>query len=228
MQSEIRAACIQVLFSAVYHLKAVVLPYSSDLLKLSLKALRSESEKVIESILAQDKQLFWCCWLCFSTCHLEFIDGPLFLPYLCAHPCMHLCSCVRTHAKAHLSVELIIVLVKGLGAVNKSRDKDSYAKYSYIYHLTRLHTIVNQERMAGAKLVASLMASDDMILGSISGALIEARSMLSTVSLTDPSQELRQVCKQLVMCMTSTWVGLKHFSRIEDHKTIYVPHNYLI
>ncbi|KAM4091257.1 hypothetical protein ACJW30_09G123600 [Castanea mollissima] len=105
MQSEIRAACIQVLFSAVYHLKAVVLPYASDLLKLSLKALRSESEK---------------------------------------------------------------------------------------------------ERMAGAKLVASLMASDDMILGSISGALLEARSVLSTVSLTDPSQELRQVCKQLLMCMTST------------------------
>ncbi|KAK9986731.1 hypothetical protein SO802_031682 [Lithocarpus litseifolius] len=105
MQSEIRAACIQVLFSAVYHLKAVVLPYTSDLLKLSLKALRSESEK---------------------------------------------------------------------------------------------------ERMAGAKLVASLMASDDMILGSISGALLEARSMLSTVSLTDPSQELRQICKQLLMCMTST------------------------
>ncbi|KAM4079537.1 hypothetical protein ACB094_09G123500 [Castanea mollissima] len=105
MQSEIRAACIQVLFSAVYHLKAVVLPYASDLLKLSLKALRSESEK---------------------------------------------------------------------------------------------------ERMAGAKLVASLMASDDMILGSISGALLEARSVLSTVSLTDPSQELRQVCKQLLMCVTST------------------------
>jgi hypothetical protein len=53
MQSDIRAACIQVLFSAVYHLKAAVLPYSSDLLKLSLKALRKESEKVTKSFLAQ-------------------------------------------------------------------------------------------------------------------------------------------------------------------------------
>lgn len=96
------------------------------------------------------------------------------------------------------------MLVKGLGAVNKSRDKYSYAKYSFISLLTWLHTTVNQERMAGAKLVASLMASDDMILGSISGALLETRSVLSTVSLTDPSQELRQVCKQLLMCMTST------------------------
>ncbi|GLT55250.1 hypothetical protein SLA2020_283890 [Shorea laevis] len=104
VQSEIRAACIQVLFSAVYHLKSAVLPYSSDLLKLSLKALGKESEK---------------------------------------------------------------------------------------------------ERMAGAKLVVSLLASDDVILESISGALLEARSVLSSISTTDPSLELRKVCKKLLMCMTS-------------------------
>ncbi|KAG6694135.1 uncharacterized protein LOC122276108 isoform X3 [Carya illinoinensis] len=103
MQPEIRAACIQVLFSAVYHLKSAVLPYSLDLLKLSLKALGKESEK---------------------------------------------------------------------------------------------------ERMAGAKLVASLMASDDVILESISGALLEARSVLSSVSMTDASLELRQVCKKLLICLT--------------------------
>ncbi|KAJ6332011.1 hypothetical protein OIU76_010398 [Salix suchowensis] len=39
MHPDIRAACIQVLFSAVYHLKSAVLPYSSDLLNLSLKFL---------------------------------------------------------------------------------------------------------------------------------------------------------------------------------------------
>ncbi|XP_059462765.1 uncharacterized protein LOC132191689 isoform X2 [Corylus avellana] len=104
LQSEIRAACIQVLFSAVYHLKSAVLPYSSDLLKLSLKALGKESEK---------------------------------------------------------------------------------------------------ERMAGAKLVASLLASDDVILESISGSLLEARSVLSSISLTDPSLKLRKVCKKLLMCLTS-------------------------
>lgn len=58
MQPEIRAACIQVLFSAVYHLKSAVLPYSLDLLKLSLKALRKESEKVINSSLARAEQVF--------------------------------------------------------------------------------------------------------------------------------------------------------------------------
>lgn len=47
MHPEIRAACVQVLFSAVYHLKSAVLPYSSDLLKLSLKFLKEGSEKVL-------------------------------------------------------------------------------------------------------------------------------------------------------------------------------------
>lgn len=49
--AEIRAACIQVLFSAVYHLKSAVLPFSSDLLKLSLKYLEERTEKVLRFIL---------------------------------------------------------------------------------------------------------------------------------------------------------------------------------
>ncbi|KAL5540486.1 hypothetical protein UlMin_043080 [Ulmus minor] len=104
-QSDIRAACIQVLFSAVYHLKSAILPYSSNLLKISLKALRKGSEK---------------------------------------------------------------------------------------------------EKMAGAKLMASLMGSDDAILESISGGLVEARSVLSNISLTDPSVELRQICTKLLACITYT------------------------
>lgn len=47
MHAEIRAACVQVLFSAVYHLKSAILPYSADLLKVSLKVLREGSEKVL-------------------------------------------------------------------------------------------------------------------------------------------------------------------------------------
>ncbi|KAI6696746.1 hypothetical protein NL676_016865 [Syzygium grande] len=103
--AEIRAACIQVLFSAVYHLKSAVLPFSSDLLKLSLKYLEERTEK---------------------------------------------------------------------------------------------------ERMAAAKLVASLMASEDAILVSISGGLVEARSVLSTLSRTDPSKDVRETCKKLVMCISSS------------------------
>ncbi|PKI40090.1 hypothetical protein CRG98_039543 [Punica granatum] len=47
---EIRAACLQVLFSAVYHLKSAVIPYSSDLIKLSLKFLREGSEKLFFAV----------------------------------------------------------------------------------------------------------------------------------------------------------------------------------
>ncbi|CAI8583135.1 unnamed protein product [Vicia faba] len=104
LKSEIRAACIQVLFSAVYHLRSAVLPFVYDLLKISLKALRKESGK---------------------------------------------------------------------------------------------------ERMAGAKLIASLMASEDVILENISVGLLEARSVLSTVSSSDPSPELRQLCCKLLACISS-------------------------
>lgn len=102
-ESDIRAACLQVLFSAVYHLKSAVRTYACDLLKLSLKALKKGSEK---------------------------------------------------------------------------------------------------EKMAGAKMMASLMGSEDEILARISGGLIEARAVLSSVSMTDPSMELRQICSKLLACIT--------------------------
>lgn len=56
--------------------------------------------------------------------------------------------------------------------------------------------------MAGAKLMASLMASEEMVLDTISVGLIEARSVLSNVSLKDPSMELRQICQKLLACVT--------------------------
>ncbi|KAI4348718.1 hypothetical protein L6164_009405 [Bauhinia variegata] len=102
--SEIRAACIQLLFSSVYHLKSAILPYASDLMKISLKALQKGSEK---------------------------------------------------------------------------------------------------ERLGGAKLMASLLGSEDLILESISGGLVEARSILSTVSLSDPSLELQQICRKLLACLSA-------------------------
>jgi hypothetical protein len=83
------------------------------------------------------------------------------------------------------------------GHVKKKKKNLSFIAY------LGLPSIVHQERMAGAKLVASLLASDDVILESISGALLEARSVLSSISTTDPSLELRKVCKKLLMCLTS-------------------------
>ncbi|KAI3667410.1 hypothetical protein L6452_42467 [Arctium lappa] len=103
-EPEIRAACIQVLFSIVYHLKSVVLPYSSDLLKASLEFLKHGSE---------------------------------------------------------------------------------------------------MERMGGAKLLASLLASEEAIVQSISEGLLEARTLLSNISQTDSSSAVRQLCNQLLACMTS-------------------------
>ncbi|KAF3498206.1 hypothetical protein DY000_02056526 [Brassica cretica] len=100
---EVRAACIQVLFSAMYHLKSTLIPFASDLLKLSLRFLEQGSEK---------------------------------------------------------------------------------------------------EKLAGAKLMASLMASEDVILERISEGLIEARSVLSKASLSDPSQDVREVCDKLLACIT--------------------------
>lgn len=101
---DIGAACIQFLFSAVYHLKSAVLPYSSDLLKLALKFLGKESEK---------------------------------------------------------------------------------------------------EKIAGVKLMTALMATEDVIPESIlSEGLLEARSLFSSISLTDPSLDLRQLCNKLMSCLT--------------------------
>ncbi|KAF7142268.1 hypothetical protein RHSIM_Rhsim05G0135200 [Rhododendron simsii] len=105
MESEIRVACVQVFFSAVYHLKSAVLPYASDLLKVSLKSLTDGSDK---------------------------------------------------------------------------------------------------EKVAGAKLMASLMASEAAILESIAGGLLDARTILSSIlSSLDTSREVRQVCNQLLACLTS-------------------------
>ncbi|KAL4587515.1 hypothetical protein LXL04_000386 [Taraxacum kok-saghyz] len=103
-EPEIRSACIQVLFSIVYHLKSVVLPYSSDLLKVSLEALKHGSE---------------------------------------------------------------------------------------------------MERMGGGKLLASLMASEEVIVKSISEGLLEARTLLLKISQNDSSLGVRQLCTQLLGCLTS-------------------------
>ncbi|XP_076905850.1 uncharacterized protein LOC143561739 isoform X2 [Bidens hawaiensis] len=104
-EPEIRAACIQVLFSIVYHLKSVILPYSSDLLKVSFEALKRGAE---------------------------------------------------------------------------------------------------MERMGGAKLLASLMASEEPIVQSVSEGLLEAKTLLLSMSQSDSSPSVRQLCSQLLACMTST------------------------
>ncbi|PIN16692.1 hypothetical protein CDL12_10657 [Handroanthus impetiginosus] len=101
---EIRAACIQILFSVAYHLRAYIFPYSTDLLNVALKSLREGSQK---------------------------------------------------------------------------------------------------EKIAGAKLLACLMAGEEEVVESISRGLVEARTLLQNLSSADPSPEVRQMCQQLLVCFTS-------------------------
>lgn len=100
---EMRAACIQVLFTVAYHLKSFIFPYSNDLLNVALNSLRLGSHK---------------------------------------------------------------------------------------------------EKMAGAKLVMCLMAGEEEVVESISAGLLEAATLLGNLSSTDPSPELRQMCHQLLTCLT--------------------------
>ncbi|XP_011653934.1 uncharacterized protein LOC101210197 isoform X2 [Cucumis sativus] len=102
---DIRAPCIGIIFSAVYHLKSAVLPYSNDIFRVSLNALKNGQE---------------------------------------------------------------------------------------------------QERIAGAKLMVCLMSSEDPILECISGGLLEARDVLSSVSSSDPSIEVQQICQKMLHCLISS------------------------
>jgi len=56
--------------------------------------------------------------------------------------------------------------------------------------------------MAGARLMASLMASEDTVAESIARELPEVRSTLLNVSTSDPSPQLRQICQQLLACLS--------------------------
>ncbi|XP_051138926.1 uncharacterized protein LOC127256780 isoform X2 [Andrographis paniculata] len=103
-EPEIRAACIQVLFTAAYHLKPFVAPYSKDLLQATLKSLREGSDK---------------------------------------------------------------------------------------------------EKMAGAKLLACLMTSEEEVVEDISGGLLEAKELLQRMSSMDPSTDITQICRQLLVCFSS-------------------------
>ncbi|KAL3819820.1 hypothetical protein ACJIZ3_005725 [Penstemon smallii] len=60
-----------------------------------------------------------------------------------------------------------------------------------------------KERMNGAKLLMSLMASEEEVIESISPGLLQARTLLQNLSSKDPSSDVRQMCQQLLLCMTS-------------------------
>lgn len=73
-----------------------------------------------------------------------------------------------------------------------------------IFQLWLLCCPVDQERIAGAKLMVCLMSSEDPILECISGGLLEARDVLSSVSSSDPSIEVQQICQKMLHCLISS------------------------
>lgn len=63
---------------------------------------------------------------------------------------------------------------------------------------------VQQERTAGTKVLASLLASEDNVLKEIAPFIEDARRAVATVANMDASAELRALCEQLLACMTKT------------------------
>ncbi|GFP89684.1 hypothetical protein PHJA_001112200 [Phtheirospermum japonicum] len=60
-----------------------------------------------------------------------------------------------------------------------------------------------QEKMSGAKLLTCLMASEEDVVESISTGLLQARPLLQDLESTDPSPDVRLMCQQLLLCLTS-------------------------
>lgn len=61
--------------------------------------------------------------------------------------------------------------------------------------------LLEQERKTGAKILASLMASEEEVLGTITGGLLEATSLLQMLSSSDPSMEVQHMCHNLLSCL---------------------------
>ncbi|KAL8172138.1 hypothetical protein V2J09_023942 [Rumex salicifolius] len=59
-----------------------------------------------------------------------------------------------------------------------------------------------RERMAGAKLLASLMGSEDPIVGSIAGRIYEIRLILADISKSNASTDLQLICQKMLVCLT--------------------------
>jgi len=61
-----------------------------------------------------------------------------------------------------------------------------------------------EERTAGTKVLASLLASEDSVLKEIAPYIEDARRAVATVANMDSSPQLRALCEQLLSCMTKT------------------------
>ncbi|BBN09380.1 hypothetical protein MPTK1_4g19310 [Marchantia polymorpha subsp. ruderalis] len=59
-----------------------------------------------------------------------------------------------------------------------------------------------EERMGGAKLLASLLASEEVMVRELATHLLDAQVALSSISRIDSSPELRMLCEKLLSCLS--------------------------
>ncbi|KAL3533812.1 hypothetical protein ACH5RR_007333 [Cinchona calisaya] len=149
-----------------------------------------------------------------TTMHLSF--------RLCmANVLISACQKVSESGKKPLARKILPPVIRLFGVIVESdiRAGCNQVLFSVVYHLKSavlpyscdilkvalgsLRDGSEKVRLGGAKLLASLMASDEAIVHSISGGLLEARPVLHSISASDCSVEVRQLCQKLLACMTS-------------------------
>lgn len=73
-----------------------------------------------------------------------------------------------------------------------------------------MFSYVTQERLAAARLLASLLTSADEVITEVSPFISEAVVVLEGIARMDSSMDMRTFCEKLVDCMT-TDVGIKSY-----------------
>ncbi|KAK6124641.1 hypothetical protein DH2020_041613 [Rehmannia glutinosa] len=110
--------------------------------------------------------------------------------------CIQVLFAVAYHLKSSIfpySNDLLSVALKSL--------KEGSQKNKIVG--TNLSHDISIMRKWRAKLLTCLMASEEEVVESISDRLLPARTLLQDLSPTDPSPDVRLMCQQLLVCLTS-------------------------
>ncbi|CAA7399297.1 unnamed protein product [Spirodela intermedia] len=137
------------------------------------------------------------------------------------------CQKVASSERSELARRILSALIPSIESIADSEVRPACLQvlFSAVYHLKSsvlqysmdlfklsikaLKKGSEKEKIAAAKLLVALMASEDGIVERISTGLIEAKSTLASISMADSSsRELRQLCEKLLACLTSPLEGL--------------------
>ncbi|KAI3891549.1 hypothetical protein MKX03_033096 [Papaver bracteatum] len=152
------------------------------------------------------------------------LEKPVLLSFrLCmANVIISACQKISNPRKKRLAKRIVPVLINSAAVITNSDVRAACIQvlFSAVYHLKlailshssdllrlsikALEEGSDMEKMAGMKLMASLMSSEDEIVESIGNGLLEAKSLLKSISVMNTaSPELRQMCEKLRVCMMS-------------------------